>query len=558
MDSHLGALWIGTLLAMLLVDGSFGQSGERRPAFAEQPERRTIEVEIASRWADRDRLGPCGLLAFDILEGQRGALGPVLLRGTTDEAGSAQVQLELHGGRGLGVDGKLNLMVRIVEPGFQQVARPVVMGETPEEPVHTGYLVGAPGATFRGRVLQASGDGVPAQVSWVQPNQNGKLSKRGSIAQAAEDGSFELHATAPVAGFVFANAGEAGTGRVALSVPAGSPGPDALRLLVHGPGSLQGRVVGTDGRPAAGLNLWITAVRPNEAGAGFGGAGRRYAFAVTGSDGAFRVGGLEKGRFDVVACFPREEHEVDVPAVSKQKQVLASGLLASGEPIEFVVQRPHLVVSLADARGIPHLWDDDVQRVVRRYERGFGRMPKMATPILLKRDPSTGRLDPLIDRLNAVSIGEGRIVFELEAGHEYGLTALGPGLDGQVQFLAVPEGAGRFDRKIQIDQALELGGLEVTAGNRLPANLDMSGVYLTASLEQPGTGLRVQSRHWPRDRESLRFEVPAGSYRVVVEEMPVRSCFTNQLRTRPMRRAEMNTLVTPGATGRVSLRMPDR
>ncbi len=79
---------------------------------------------------------------------------------------------------------------------------------------------------------------------------------------------------------------------------------------------------------------------------------------MTGSDGAFQADGLEMGLFDVVACFPRAEHEVDVPPVSKAKQVLASGLLASGEPIEFVVQRPHLVVSLADAHGNPQPWDE--------------------------------------------------------------------------------------------------------------------------------------------------------------------------------------------------------
>ncbi len=66
--------WIGVLVAIVLASASFGQPHERWPAQDGQPESRAVDVEVLSRWADRNRRGSCGGLAFEILEGRAGAL----------------------------------------------------------------------------------------------------------------------------------------------------------------------------------------------------------------------------------------------------------------------------------------------------------------------------------------------------------------------------------------------------------------------------------------------------------------------------------------------------
>lgn len=137
--------------------------------------------------------------------------------------------------------------------------------------------------------------------------------------------------------------------------PRGEPRwPSSIVLRLGGPPSeLSGRVVDHRGDPVAGARVWLDDPTP------FGDLGRDrlaaeglargderfWSYALTGSDGGFRLGGLLARRYRVKAIDPRNLLEAERPNVA-----------AVDSPVELVLptQRLHARVAgrVVDARGV--------------------------------------------------------------------------------------------------------------------------------------------------------------------------------------------------------------
>jgi len=197
------------------------------------------------------------------------------------------------------LDLNLDLQAGSLEEGLAVFRLPPLRGRDTTGGIHLGHLVLPRFGGVRGRVLDERGEPVPAaEVLLSRGGGDAELLASGIAGpgatgnprrrfRPAQDGSFEARGLAPgpwAASVLLP--GHGGIPPVRFTVPPGGLAGD-LRLLVPGGLPLTGRVLRSDGRPAAGVALTLRSLP---------GSPRSWAAAAeSGPDGSFAFRGLGEG-----------------------------------------------------------------------------------------------------------------------------------------------------------------------------------------------------------------------------------------------------------------------
>jgi RNA polymerase sigma-70 factor (ECF subfamily) len=191
--------------------------------------------------------------------------------------------------------------VGVVAAGLAPVA--VAVGRLADmPPLDVRMVLEQPGASIRGRVVDAAGRPVAGAVVQVGHSRDAKVRSwpqqpqvvaRATRVVTDDDGRFTCVGLVPGAVRLRAFTPDAGVCSEVVQLAAGGEATPELRL--RGTGSVQGVVTGADGRPLAGAMVRV---------------GRRGAVdhrsCVSGADGSFRLSGVPVGDVRIEACDYRD------------------------------------------------------------------------------------------------------------------------------------------------------------------------------------------------------------------------------------------------------------
>lgn len=402
---------------------------------------------------------------------------------------------------------------RIVEPGFQ-TAKAVARFDHDERPSAWLHLEARRGATIEGRVLDGDGVRVPHGHVWVEPHpeRTGRTSRGAEIRR----GYYAVHLDEPGAVTVRARAAGVGTAVVeAVQVDATS---SATRcdLTLQGPARLAGVVLDASGAPAGRTRL---RVRPAEVAGqrGIGGAGNAARFAepgglrdveaTTDERGGFAFTGLADGSYRISAVLGRNAgdwvplHEEPL-ATSDSALVLRSPehrievrlVDAWGEPTPFLHGVP-----IDPANGNRTVWEDE-EIYVRAFVCDGGRAD----------------VDDWVRAFNWIRLDERgtRWAFRGEPGEEYVVQALTRDFVIEPVRTRVVAGSPSPVVELRMGAAKRLGELHVEFASA-PGLVREPPIVVTALDAE----LRVPiEQRQSRRPDSMRLELPAGDYEVVVDD----------------------------------------
>jgi hypothetical protein len=478
----------------------------------------------------------------DSLTAQRSnETGACVATGSTDDTGVAHIALPAD----VGVDerGSPNVLVRVVEPGYQQRTARAWVPRGGGVPTARPAVVS--GATARGRVVDGGGSPVLAQVRaerWIEDVDVGRRLHGQALAIPLPDGRFELHLREDLFDvLLLADAEGSGTGaRLGVDLPLADP-PQDLELVVAGAGALRGRVEGLDGRPLGGLSLLVRhaeldghplrAAEPAMSLLRTEGRGRIEVQLETDSDGRFELTGL------------RPESYV-VRAKLQDGSTYGYGTLLTGRPVLAVdaeillhFEQPQLVVRLMDAEGRP--WSDGrIVAATDEHELGWFVSPSVAVYPL---SPPGTEAQLRGDSLKALRSLAGELAYSVEAGARYLVAIRGQAFTAPAREVEVPLAGGSIEVVVHAAPTTAWG--EVVA---LVDTQRTAGDY-RISLEDVSTGLRVCDVDAPLGAVPLQ-RAPAGRYRLVVEGVASGDSWHGTVwTTRNLGRAEVEIDVIAGA-----------
>jgi hypothetical protein len=229
--------------------------------------------------------------------------------------------------------------------------------------------------------------------------------------------------------------------------------------------------------------------------------------AKTADDGRFEIRGLRADFFRLYAATGPDH-------ILRRHMLTSVPVPSTGDPLELVFERPHLVVQLADAAGLPWTGQAEVALPLRRRPTEWTDAPEIVVVPVGERLDETE--EPGLARrfLHGSPLSRTRFEFELAEGQSYLVGLRRRGQAWRPIAVAVPYGASRIERTLVVADDSAMGTLVVSV-------LDASGnaeQSVAVRIEDPASGAQIEwvgASLW--DASPLRLALPAGEWRVVVE-----------------------------------------
>lgn len=423
---------------------------------------------------------------------------------------------------------------RLREPGWQSNAVADESGARSSSVELT--ILAQRGGTIVGRVRDALGDPARAEVV-ARPIE--RLGSSPSTTSNARDGSYALHFPVEGAYEVVVRADGRGTARIREHAVRFTDPPQVLDVELVGPGRVRGRVVDGAGRAVPGLELRVARPAPadrppyaRDEGAAEG-LGLVEARAATGVDGRFDFTGLRDDVYLVHARLGTDELALTPEAVA-----------ADGRELEFVVERPRIVVRLVDPTGAA--WTGE-----RTAGHAFGaEVAWPRVPNVSVGETSGSVSHALVGRVTA----DGACVFDGVGPGEYDVRLEGGDLAPARRRVRIDEGSGRVDVEL-VAEPNAIGRLVVIV-NELDG--EPSRATFAVRLEDVDTRDAVLVHRLGPDHATFwppGFDTPAGTWRLVVEGREERKHMSAPVE-REHGRVERIVRVVAGAETRVEFAMP--
>jgi len=439
----------------------------------------------------------------------------------TDHAGRAQVLVPFEA---VGVyDGQTfgHIRARAIVEGYQRQDYYV----SPKEHESTVELELAlvRGGTLFGRLLDPDGNGVEGDLTLT-------------VAQGDEEevysektGEFALHFDRERMVDIFAHAEGAGTARIVdYEVDFTTSAP--LEIVLVGPGRVRGRVVDHEGRPAAGVELFLLAAELYDQWYGppvataqvleSTGQGAEHAPApeehrgllrattTTNDRGAFDVRGLRYGTYMVRARTSADGGYGHSAVLTKEP------VLGDGSELELVFSRPHLVVSIRDANGVVLTGEVEIVRKAAPFEDEAEDAWPQPLSILVAPLPANRDFGDFGARTPGRSVGNGEYVFDVAEGRTYEVGLLACGIPWMPVEVDVPLEGGRVDVSLSVPERGASGTLQLDLAYSESVR---SRPAIRIRVLDEKTGVSLVSRKYSSFRGgSPTLELPVGVYRVEV------------------------------------------
>jgi hypothetical protein len=516
------------------------------PAFAVERAADACTVEVVAQQAalPGSRATPVATRLEFGISTSRNEQGEPLMEIETAPDGTARFELPWTG-LTPGVDGK-RPWLWLRSGGAGLLAR-ITQAQAPAEPGATVkmYVVVQPGTMISGRILGPDGAPVAGRVDWWSFGPEGISSS--SVGSAGPDGLFTgellregttgLWATGtsdenPDFSVLYDNGRlDLGTGFSELfEVRFDEPVP-FIEVRVSGPGVLRGRVVDENGTPAAGLNLMVVVAELDDEQGSLRlpyprmreleqeGGGHIWVTTVTGGDGGFELRGLRNDLYHVRAA-PDGKGYGGYPALLTPRAVPSHG-----DPLELVLTRPHLAIHVREADGsLPE--EEVVVHRVASFRRTLDEWPDEAGLLVALGARHAHRNGWRGPYLRAKSVGPGEFVVELEGmllpdeALELDVGVLGGEAPWQLVRFEAPPASGCVDVDLVLPEPAPKGALVLDV-------VDAQGAVVLEQVRirivDPVSGVvlldtSVNYHHegdWP-----MRFELPEGDYRLLVEGHP--------------------------------------
>ena len=377
-----------------------------------------------------------------------------------------------------------------------------------------------PGATMRGTLYDTAGNPCAGTVKAKLPeNLDGFLSD--GYGKADADGTFALHFEKDGPHVFFATGGEFPTTGTVTSEPIDidlAAPPQDLSFQLIGPGHLRGKVLDSDGRPSAGLQVLALTLKadvgrgsfvvPDEISSVYTreGRGAYWRLATTDAQGKFHFHGLRDDTFVVRA---KTDQNGAYPIL-----LTPSPVSSLGPALTLRLARPHLLVRVQDETGQPV-----VVTCPRNPIQEWPTEPVLQVvpaPEWIREFSSYQRIQ------QGKVVGKGSVAYDLPVEKEYIVSLAAPGQAVQVARVAMPRDCGRVEQTFVLDRPKPPGELIVRVldadGNPVESNLSIS-------VLDPESGLSIASR-WQFSRSNgpdpwpAKFMLPQGIYRIEVESTP--------------------------------------
>ena len=312
---------------------------------------------------------------------------------------------------------------------------------------------------------------------------------------------------------------------------------------------LQGRVLGKDGLPSAGLKIraqhtagdetkgFALKTRKKEHELGQLGAGEPEASTVTNRLGEFRLEGLAEGSYFVWTKASAYEHR-SVYSAPLTQQPIAAGQ----EPVDLVHDQASLLVVLTKPDGSAWLGPTESGAIDDESEP----LPGWSAPVRVRLSPAMAVGDDWTviqaarpDYVHGVPTGDGAIRFDVAPGGNYLLQAIGMGedrvgFDGRSQHVVASVDASSTVATLRAGPLPEFGTLELSVDVRRRRGLASSAPWLPGpkgaqrakpsaysvdygsylEIEEVPSGLVVLAADSSKS-SPFRFELPPGKYRAV-------------------------------------------
>ncbi len=429
------------------------------------------------------------------------------------------------------------------------------------------WLVAARGGTLLVHTTDASGRRVGAEVVvYTPPVENSPKHRYEMQRDANQFGTFAFHFESEESPEFSAEAEHVGTAVALDTFVRFTDPPQVLELVLKGPGILRGHIRDGRGGSAAGLALEVELdarvrntnyelagtfeFRTADAQPAYRdvvGEGRTIARAVTDQDGAFVIDGLRRDLYRIRVPGPRP--------LDGAVELTPTPVLADGSELALVRDRPHLVVRVLDSAGRP--WTHPSwAHAASATDPESVRAPAISWPseprVRVAPTPRVGDTSPAPIRAGAVVGNEW--VFDVESGRAHEIVLDGSNLAPIAQRVEVPAGAGR----IEVDVRAAPSGIGIVDLQVL----DLAGALVREAvmirIEDPGTNIALVEvasttnfdKFWPS-----AFEVPAGSWRLVVEGRERFTHFNTRGGERTFGRVETPILVRAGEREEIAVHL---
>ena len=439
---------------------------------AEVAQTLTVVIRTLETWRGSDEGPVVPDLAVEVgVSDSRLYLPRVLARGRTDATGRATIEVPWADLVAVqGSDARLRALV--VEPGHEPTEGTTGIPASPDQ-VARIRIAAKPGASVSGVLLGPGGEPTFGRVkAWrVNPDQPGAWTGSTSV-RVGETGRFLL---GPRGAGHYRLTGEGatedsrygpydlGTGiSEAFVVPLAEP-VEGIEIQVRGAGRVRGRVADPGGEPVGGMQLRVLAEDLEADGRGSGwnglgggpgdplaGGGHREQQTRTTGDGTFDVRGLRPGKYVVRAN--REDASWVYPTLLTPEPVPSDGT-----PLELVLARPSIAVSLVDSSGQPQVLEP---------------LPKSGGSWNQQREWESGPVLKVMPHPedNALRRGAGRVLshrgadstrhlFDVEPGHRYLVGLVGSGIVWQPLEVQVPHAADRVEVTYVVGRRVPTGTL---------------------------------------------------------------------------------------------------
>jgi RNA polymerase sigma factor (sigma-70 family) len=394
-----------------------------------------------------------------------------------------------------------------------------------------------PGAPLKGKVVDEAGAPVPGALIACEASRTagakgmakaicllaafsrGNTALEADTTRSGEDGSFSLRSLEPVPQDVKT----AKDGFATTWMRGVTPGERAVTLVLHRGVSISGRALAPDGSPLGGVELELQETLVGGGGKGrragvmedFDLLGERIRRGSTGSDGRFRLEGIEAGAYDLIARakgLPREKRDVridkepvDVGDVEFEAPASIAGIVLgpAGAPLEGAQVRARLPASDGER------FRESEREVLSEAVSGAGGrflLGGLATGTFEVAVTAGAGLRSLS---REVETGGQPVVIRLDGG----LTIAGTCLDPEG---APVEGAsvGLEGVETQVVTAAD-GSFQVLGVPR--ENLSRGGIRLRARHpEYQAVSKRIDAE--PEERIELRFSAASGPRGIVLDE----------------------------------------
>lgn len=335
--------------------------------------------------------------------------------------------------------------------------------------------------------------------------------------------------------------------------------PEPMVITVSGPGVLRGRVTSAGGEPASGLFLSVTPVDLDGLTGGdlwaasqarqLEGRGVAQASRQADVDGRFEFRGLRDEPYLVRARLIGE-FEDEFPTL-----LTPGGVPPNGSFLELRFARPHLVVSLVGMDGRPFEGDVEVLRS-RRYAMPDEWPDTLMLAVTVPVDATAGlRSEPVVP---GRALGGGAFVYEPSGVESVLVGVMGSGVPYHPALVTLTGADGGDHHELVVPDPVPSGRIVLHGEDAEGGPLDDS---IRIRLFDPATGEPLVdadgtawfSREW---EWPVEFEVPAGRYRLRVDDAPSIETQHGTLRAaREFGAFEQDVTVIPGGTHEVSFRL---